>query len=466
MKRPPQPIRRAPSALLGLALGLGLLLPAHHSAQAATTTLAGGTIHTASGPALTNAWIHVRDGRIVAVDAAPAPEPPADTRVDLHGLHLYPGLIAADTVLGLIEIEGVRATRDNREVGTFRPDVFAWVAIHPDSDLIPVARANGFTHVESTPQGGVVSGFSAVIHLDGWTSEQMTLNKAAALHLHWPEFGLDPTPKDQSPNPARWKSPEDQIRDRNNRLQEIDDFFRDAAAYAAARKAALGDLAPLPAPGDHHQRPPTPADFALVPAWEALLPVLQGQTPVFLHAEEAPQIRSAVEWALGRNLKPVVVGARDAARIAPWLAQLRIPVVYEHVHTLPVRDTDPYDVQFTAPATLSLAGVQVSFGGGATRYGAANLRNLPYTAAQAVAFGLEPLEALRGLTLYPARILGVADRLGSIEPGKDATFFIANGDILDVRTQVRRLWIAGQEVSLESRHTRLYERYRNRPQPR
>ncbi|MBN8246147.1 MAG: amidohydrolase family protein, partial [Verrucomicrobia bacterium] len=261
-------------------------------------------------------------------------------------------------------------------------------------------------------------------------------------------FTLDTTPKERMGNPEDWKSPEDQDRERSRKLRELDDFFDSAAAYGKARSAAGGSNG-----------------LQTVPAWEATLPVLRGEVPVFLHANEYRQIRSAVEWAARRKLRCVLAGGRDAARLADLLATHRVAVAYEHVFTLPPREVDPYDVQFTTPAALHRAGVKVTFSEGTERFGASTVRNIPYAAAQAVAFGLPPAEALRGLTLYPAQLLGVADRLGSLEPGKDATFVVANGDLLDLRTQVVRLWIAGVEVPVESRHTRLYERYRARPKP-
>ncbi len=462
MTRALPPFRRAMHRIVLFLLALG----ASMVSGAGTLAFVNGTIHTVSGPALTNAAVFANGGRITAVGPIPPGGITADTVVDLQGGHLYPGLIAPHTVLGLIEIDGVRSTRDTTEVGAFRPDVFAWVAVHPDSELIPVGRANGYTHAQVVPQGGVVSGFSAVIALEGWTQESMAVRKAAALHVFWPDFGLDPTPKDRAGNPDNWKSMEDQVRDREKRLREIDDFFEDAETYVKARKAVLGDAPPHPAAGLAGVRPPVEAGFRVVPAWEAMLPVINGSLPVFLHADETRQIRSAVEWALSRELRVVLAGGRDAAKIAGFLAENRIPVAYEDVYTLPVRDTDPYDAQFSAPVLLARAGVRVSFAGGANRFGASNLRNVPYAAAHAVAFGLSADEALRGLTLYPAEILGMADRLGSIEPGKECSVFWADGDILDIRTRVRRLWIEGREVTVDSRHTRLYERYRNRPSPR
>jgi imidazolonepropionase-like amidohydrolase len=166
-----------------------------------------------------------------------------------------------------------------------------------------------------------------------------------------------------------------------------------------------------------------------------------------------------------RGFKAVIAGGRDAWREAGYLAEHRIPVAYEHVFTQPIRDTDPYDVHYSAPAVLSKAGVLVAFSEGTDQFGASNIRNIPYSAAQARAFGLPYDEAVRGLTLNAARMLGVADRVGSLEPGKDATLVITDGDILDLKSQVRRMWIRGREVDLSSRHTRLYEKYRKRPSP-
>jgi imidazolonepropionase-like amidohydrolase len=194
-----------------------------------------------------------------------------------------------------------------------------------------------------------------------------------------------------------------------------------------------------------------------------MLPLLQGEIPLFLHADETRQIRSGVQWAVQRGFRTVLAGGRDAARVTQLLATNRIPVAYEHVFTQPVYDTDPYDAQFAVPARLHAAGISVAFTEGTDRFGASNIRNIPYAAAQAVAFGLPRQIAWQGLTLVPARMLGVDDRLGSIEVGKDASLIAVDGDILDIRAKVRRLWIQGRESSLESRHTRLYEKYRNRP---
>jgi imidazolonepropionase-like amidohydrolase len=424
----------------------GFSVAAAVSLHAASLLLTGGIVHTVSGPTLTNASLLVRDGKIAAVGQTITEA--ADQTLDLKGQHVFPGLIAPMTVLGLQEIDGVRATRDTTESGDFHPDVLSWVSVNPDSELLPVARANGYTHAQPIPLGGVVSGQSAVIALAGWTIEDLAVKRAAALHVFWPSFALDTTPKERAANPANWKSLEDQAKARDKKLRELEEFFNEAEAYAKAKSAAKDTNA-----------------FKPVPAWEAMLPVVRGEVPLNVHADEVRQIRSAVEWVAKRKLKAAFAGARDAWRVADLLATNRIPVLFEHVFTQPARDTDPYDVHYVAPSILTRAGVKVSFTDGTDRFGASNVRNVPYAAAQAMAFGLSREEAIRGLTLYPAEALGVADRLGSLDPGKEASFFVADGDILDIRAQVKRLWIAGKEVSLESRHTRLYDKYRNRPKP-
>src|SRR6266536_4019803 len=191
-----------------------------------------------------------------------------------------------------------------------------------------------------------------------------------------------------------------------------------------------------------------------------------------VHADDVRQIRAAVQWAATNSCKIILAGARDAWKVADLLATNKIPVIFERIYNqgndlaaTPARDSYPYDVYFRAPELLRRAGVKVVFSLGLGGELASEVRNLPYSAAQAVAFGLPADEALKGLTLYPAEIIGVADRLGSIEPGKEATIFSADGDILDIRANVKRMWIAGKEVSLESRHARLYQKYKARPRP-
>jgi len=403
-------------------------------ARAETILFKSAHVHTVTGPTLSPGQVLVRDGRIEEVGANIGSK--ADRVLDLGAQHLYPGLIAPDVQLGLIEIDGVRSTVDTTEVGEFTPDVQAWIAINPDSELIPVTRANGITHAEVAPQGGMVAGQSGVFALTGWTWEDMTIKRPVGLHVYWPDMSLDTTPKELAKDKAKLKSLDDQAKERDRKLKALDDFFEEARAYSKAR-------------------PKVP-----VLAWEAMLPFVRGEAPLFIHADELRQIKSAVAWATTRGYRMVLVEARDAWRAADLLAEKKIPVIYEAVFALPARQIDPYDVHFKAPSVLHRAGVMVAI---SPESRASNLRNQPYAAAQAMAFGLPEEEALKSITFNSAKILGLEDRLGSIAKGREASLFAADGNILDIRSRVTRMWIAGKEVSLESRHTRLYDKYRNRP---
>ena len=433
-------LKLAPIGFLCLCCGAGPV-------AAQTLLLKGATVHTISGETISPGQVLIKDGKIAAVAKA---VPSADaTPIELNGQHLYPGLIALNTLMGLTEIEAVRATQDNTEVGDYTPDVESWIAVNPDSELIPVTRANGIAFFEPVPQSGIVAGQSGLIAVAGWTTEQMTIKKPIALHLFWPSMELDTTPRERARGKEKPKALEEQAKDRQVKLQATADFFDEAKAYAKAKEAAAKGNSPAP---------------LATPAWEAMLPYVRGQLPIVVHADEIRQIKAAVQWAVTNHYQIILAGARAAWMAAGLLAANRVPVIYAHTFTRPTRDTESYDVHFTAPERLRQAGVRVAFSLGPGVFNAPLERNLPYEAAQAVAFGLPHDEALKGLTLYPAQMAGVADRLGSIEPGKDATLFAADGDILDIRANVKRMWVAGKEISLESRHTGLYEKYRNRPQ--
>jgi imidazolonepropionase-like amidohydrolase len=430
----------------------GALLSALVPTFAADTVFTAASVHTVSGDTLSPGAVHVRDGKIVA--AGKQLRVAGAKVVDLKGLHVFPGLIASSTSLGLIEIDAIRASRDMVETGDFHPEVRSWLSVNPDSELLAVARANGITHFVVTPQGGVVSGQSGLLALDGWGIEEPVVKSPVALHVTWPRVDLDTTPRERFANPAQWKSLDDQAKDRAKKFRELDEFFAEARAYAKAKAGA--------AAGQHK----------VVPAWEAMLPFVSGELPLVVHAEDVRQIKAAVNWAVTNKLKLILAGGRDAWMHADLLATNKVPVIYERTFNMggalsasTPRDTLAYDTHFTAPAKLHAAGVKIIFNESLGGDAASTTRNLPYQAAQAVAFGLPRAEALRAITLNPAQALGVADRLGSIEAGKDATFFGATGDILDARTQVRRMWISGREVSLDSRHTRLFEKYKARPAP-
>jgi imidazolonepropionase-like amidohydrolase len=242
-------------------------------------------------------------------------------------------------------------------------------------------------------------------------------------------------------SPPTAKSLDEQARERREKVRSIEQFFADAEAWEKR-----------------------PEGSPMVPAWSAMKPVLHGEIPLMIHAQSQREIRSALKWSEPhQKLKIVIVGGRDSWMLANELAKRKIPVIYSEVFALPARGSDAYDVQFSAPAVLHKAGVTVAIAEGLDRASAYGQRNLPYVAAQASAFGLPPDAALAAITLVPAQLHGVGDKLGSIEVGKDASLFAATGDILDIRSEVKHLWISGVAQSLESRHTRLAERYRARP---
>lgn len=420
------------------------------AASAKTFLIKNAVVHTVANGTIESGQVLVTDGKISSV--AKADETlQADEVVDLKGAHLYPGLINAIGSLGLVEINAIRATRDMAESGEFTPEVKAWLAVSPDSDLLAAAVANGVTHTIAVPSGTRVSGQSGLVQTSGgWTVEDLPAKAPTAMHLYWPGMTLDATPREQARDKERWKSLEDQAKDRRMRLKELEDFFAQAESYAAQEHA----------------------ETKKIPAWEAMIPVVRGETPLVVHADSYQQIKAALKFAAERKYRVIITGGRDAWRLASELAAQKIPVIFERVFNDgdglsagSIRDTEPYDAHFRAPSVLVEAGVKLAISNGLGGDEASNVRNIPYVAAQAMAFGLSPDDALKTITLNPAEIYGVSNRLGSIEAGKDATFFSASGDVLDVRSRVEKVWIKGRPVDTSNRQTRLYDRYRGRPKP-
>lgn len=402
--------------------------------------LTGGTVHTVSGGVLEGATVLFESGVITGIgNDLTLPE---NTRIiDITGKHVYPGLIAAPTTLGLTEIGSVRATQDNVEIGDVTPSVRAVSAVNPDSEYFPVGRANGVLTALTMPTGGLIAGLSGLIALDGWTTEDMTLDATVGLHVRWPSYRVLDFPGAVSR--------EEQIKARRESQTRLRDAFREARAYMIAKEAER-------AGGPVH-----PSDLG----WESMIPVLMKELPVFVHASEEKQIHAAIDWALAEDLKIVLIGGADVWRVADRLKANRIPVIIGAVHYLPMRRWEAYDTPFTNALKLYEAGVDFCIGerrvwleGG----GGSNVRNLPYHAATAAAYGLPKEEALKSVTLYPARILGVEDRLGSLETGKDATLIVTDGDPLEIMTRVERAFIQGRPVDLSSKHTDLYDKYRTR----
>lgn len=432
------------AVLLGVGLATLLNLPAG-SASAEVVALVGGTVHPVHAPAIENGTVLIEARDIVAVGRNVAV--PAGARVkDVRGLHVYPSLVNANTALGLVEVNSVAGTVDVAEMGDINPNVRAEVAINPDSEILPVTMANGILVAMTAPRGGLIAGSAAVIRLEGWTWEDMTVAAPVGMLVNWPDMHIDTGPE------ARPK--DKQIEARDERLRMLQEAFADARAYSKALEAEGSRGIP------QHDRDPR---------WEAMLPVLRGEIPVLVAANDIRQLRAAMRWAEQEGVRLVfLTGGRtgsDVWRVADELAARDIPVILGSVHQLPRRRWEPYDTPFAVAAKLHEAGVRFCFAYGASPFSAAHARNLPYHAATAAAYGLPKLEALRGVTQYAAEILGIDDRFGTLEPGKEATLIVTDGDPLEIRTQVRFAFMAGVELDLDNRHRRLFEKYRNRPRP-
>ena len=392
--------------------------------------LVGATVHTVSGETIENGVVSFTDGILGIVGKADEIMPrislsPDSEIIDLSGKHLYPGLIDSVTILGLEEVSAVRATLDKNEVGDMTPEVRAYVAVNPDSTVIPTARSNGILTFGVFPVGGTIPGRASVLKADGWTTEDLAIERDAGVIISWPRMRYS------GDNAKRQRDRRDE------RINNLTQVFAEAESYAA----------------DHEVR-----DLKL----EALGTVLdsaENQHPVFINADDYDQITAAVNWATETGLKPVIVGGRDAHLCTDLLISTNTPVIIGGTYGFPKRNDGAYDEPYTLPAKLEAAGVQWSL----TMSGRfAHERNLPEAMGISVAHGLDQDAALRGITLEAAQILGIDDTLGSIEPGKHATLIVSDGNILDVTSIVEHAWIQGRSVELTNKQTELRDKYREK----
>lgn len=407
--------------------------------------LRNATLHPVTGPVITNGSLLIEAGKIRAMGGADLAAPAGAKTVDLGGRHVYPGFVAASTSLGLTEIRSVSASNDSTETGALNPNARALVAFNADSELLPVTRAGGVLTALSVPEAGrtgLIAGTSALLKLDGWNWQDMALVPEFGLHIVVPRLRLNSA---LFPNQPESRLAEIR-RSTESRLKLLDDAFESAKAYALARAAD----------------PATPVDTR----WEAMRPVLPaspGATParpVVVHADDLAQIRFALDFAARHGLKLILSGGADAWRVADTLRERQVPVIINGLLRLPMRRDDPPDALFSLPAKLAAAGVRYCIADGGRD--STNARNLPFEAAHARAFGLSDDEALKAVTLYPAQILGIADKLGSLEVGKLATLFVADGDPLEPTTRIERVFMQGREVELSDRQTALRDKYLKR----
>jgi len=412
-------------ALLSLSLPLA----------AESILIRGATIHPVTSGEIAGASLLITDGLIADIGVK-LHVPKGARIVEAKGLHLYPGLINSATTIGLSEIGSIRETNDISELGDFNPQLRAVVAINTESEHIPVARANGLTSAIVLPMGGIIAGQAALVHLDGWTWEEMAISGAAALHLRFPVLEMT---AGEFPNVRRIPYKEAKTR-HDEKLQRLNNFLEEARRYQTAKKA----------PG---------AGFRTDLLYEAMLPVLENRKPVLVSAVRERDVRAALDFAARQKIRIILANVREPGQQINRIRDMKIPVILPETLSLPVEEDAPYDSSFTLPVELFKAGIRFAFG----TFSSSNARNLPYQAAAAVAFGLPVEEALKSITINAAEIWGVADKIGSIEKGKLADLILTDGDPLETRTQIKQLFIQGRSVSLESKHTRLYERYMNRP---
>ncbi len=391
-------------------------------------------IFTVSGEIIEKGTLVFDNGKISAIGQKGISIPQNAEVHNLNGKYVYPGIIAAYSQLGLVEVGAVRATRDHSEVGTFNPNVRADIAYNPDSDITPTVRSNGITTALIAPTGGRISGISSILNLDAWNREDATILKNAAMHLNWPEMTI---------RTASWIKDllEKQQERIDKNLKKIDDFFSEAKVYSTARKT----------------NPATIIDIR----FEAMADVIERKMPLVISANEYKQIEAAVDFCKRHNLKMILHSGMDAWKLTGLLKENNIPVILRQTHTLPLREDEDYDLGFKHPALLNEAGIKFCIA--KTSSASWAIRNIPFYAGTAAAHGLSYEDALKSITLWPAEIFGLDDKIGSLEIGKNATLIVSNGDILDMQSSnVEMMFIDGRRVDLDDKQKRLFKKYNAR----
>lgn len=424
-------------------IGIGLMsllsfvslaqVPAPGSKQEKPIAIMNAYAHLGNGEVIENSVVTFENGKITNVADA------RTVRLDLagyqvikaEGMHVYPGLIASNTILGLEEIAAVRATRDQAETGDFNPNVRALIAYNTDSELIPATRFNGVLYAQSTPRGGRISGSSSVMSLDAWNWEDAVLAEDEGIHLNWPSKMSFP----------RWWLGENNWRENKNydeQYREIEVFFNDALSYAQLQNPETTNL-----------------------KMAAMKGLFDGSKRLYIHTDRAKEIVESIQFALDHNVEKVVlVGGGQAYYVKDFLKSNNIPVILEDTHRLPDRADDAIDLPYKLPYLLKEAGLKVAIGQWDELM---KVRNLPFGAGTAATFGLGKEEALKMVTLNPAEIMGVADKIGTLEVGKIASIVISKGDLLDMRgNQLEYVFIEGREVTLEAHQQRLYKKFKEK----
>ena len=437
---------------------LGILFSCSIALWAETIVIRNVDVYPVTGAEIKGVSVVIQDGKIAEIGARIVPAKGARI-IEGKGLRVYPGMIDSATELGLSEIAAVRESVDTGELGEFMPQLRALRAVNQDSEHFGVVRVSGITSVVTFPSSGgggggggrfgggerqYISGQAALIHTDGWNWEDMAIDPSAAVHLIFPTLsgrGGDSFPDalpDTTPGAAGTGFTAAK-RTYEQQLAKIAEFFDQARQYRKERA--------VKAPG-----------FKPELKMEAMMPVLEGKVPLAVSAARASVIHDAIAFAEKQQIRIVILQPRDIAKAGPELKAKNIPVILGEVLALPEQEDDAYDRPFTQPAEAYKAGVKFAFGTFNNQF----VRNLPYQAATAVAFGLPYEEALKAVTINAAQIWGHGDEIGSVEKGKVAELMVTTGDPLEISTQVKYVFIKGKEIPLVNKQTRLYERYMSR----
>jgi imidazolonepropionase-like amidohydrolase len=427
------------------------LIPAFGAGE--TVLIRNADVYPVTSVPLTGVSLLIQDGKIADIGAKIVAAKGVKV-VEAKGLRVYPGMLDSGTELGLSEVGAVRETVDTGELGEFMPQLRALIAVNPESEHFPVVRVNGITSVMTFPGSGgrggetqIIAGQAALIHTDGWTWEDMEINRSAALHVIFPAIagrggrgGYVPDSVVELFGAAGANSRYAQARRAyEQQIGKLNDFFDDARKYQKARAAN--------APG-----------FRRDLKFEAMLPVLERKVPVAVSSARAGAIRDAIAFGEKQHVRIVILAPQEIGAAGPELKAKNVPVILGRVLALPETDDDPYDQAFTLPSEAYKAGVKFAFGTFNNEF----VRDLPYQAATAVAFGLPYDEALKAVTINGAEIWGAAGKVGSVEKGKLADLIVTDGDPLEIQTQVKHLFIKGKEVALVNRQTRLNDKYMSR----
>jgi imidazolonepropionase-like amidohydrolase len=391
-----------------------------------------GTVHVGNGQVLNNTSIEIKDGKITAIGNNITPSTGA-TVADAKGKHVYPGLILANSNLGLIEINSVRATADATEIGDYNPSIRSLVAYNTDSKVINTLKSNGITHANIVPEGGTISGSSSVVQLDAWNWEDAAYASDNGMHMNMP--ALFNRPNRFAAFLGQQGPQQDPIKRGLEQIEEVKVFFREANAYLSQSQHATTNL-----------------------KFEAVRGLFNKKQKLFIHCDVVREILAAIDFKNEFGFDIVLVGAGESYQVAELLKKNNIPVILSQMHALPTLADDAVDLPYQLPALLHKAGVLFAIN---DEDGQHRGKNLPFNAGTAAAYGLPKEDALASITLNAAKILGIADRTGSLEVGKDANIVISEGDILDMRSSnISMVMIQGRIASLTDKHKQLYERYK------